>query len=69
MSGKIPADADRYRADGCVGRRQLTEALSEHGEALLHSPDGNFTENAWDIYPTYEFENDEFKITVASPRG
>ena len=27
MSGKIPADADRYRADGCVGRRQLTEAL------------------------------------------
>ena len=27
MSGKIPADADRYRADRCVGRRQLTEAL------------------------------------------
>ena len=27
MSGKIPADADRYGADGCVGRRQLTEAL------------------------------------------
>ena len=28
MSGKIPADADRYRADGYVGRRQLTEALA-----------------------------------------
>ena len=28
MSGKIPANADRYRADGCVGRRQLTEALA-----------------------------------------
>ena len=27
MNGKIPADADRYRADGCVGRRQLMEAL------------------------------------------
>ena len=28
MSGKIPANADRYRVDGCVGRRQLTEALA-----------------------------------------
>ena len=27
MGGKIPAHADRYRADGCVGRRQLTETL------------------------------------------
>ena len=28
MSGKIPANADRYRANGCVDRRQLTEALA-----------------------------------------
>ena len=33
---------------------------------MLYSPEGNFTENAQDIYPWYEFENDEFKIT-ASP--
>ena len=29
---------------------------------LWHSPDGNFTENAWEIYAWYEFENDQFKI-------
>ena len=49
MSGKIPADADRYRADGFVGRRQLTEALQAiiwtNAEILLIGPLGtNFNE-------------------------
>ena len=32
-------------------------------EVLWHLPKGNFTGSAWDIYPWYEFENYQFKIT------
>ena len=35
-------------------------------EVLGHSPEGNFTGNAEDIYPWYEFENCLFKITAES---
>ena len=38
------------------------------GEVLWHSPEGNFTWNAQDIYPWRELENYWFKITSASPR-
>ena len=38
-------------------------------EVLWHSSESNFIGNAQDIYPWYEFENDSFKITTASPRG
>ena len=38
-------------------------------ELFWHSPEGNFTGNAQDIYPWYEFEKYEFKITAASQRG
>ena len=36
---------------------------------LWHSPEGNFTGNAQNIYPWYEFENDLSKITATSPMG
>ena len=36
---------------------------------LGYSPEVNFTENAPVIYPSYEFENYQFKITAASPSG
>ena len=36
---------------------------------LWHSPKGNFTGSSQDIYLCYEFENDQFNITVASPIG
>ena len=49
MGGKIPADADRYRADGCVGRRQLTEALVHfHENESFISTD---IDKARSIYP------------------
>ena len=38
-------------------------------DVFWHSHEGNFTRNAQDIYRSYEFENYEFKIAVASPRG
>ena len=38
------------------------------GEVLWHSPEGNFTWNAQDIYPWREFEKYQFQITSASPR-
>ena len=38
-------------------------------EVLWHSPEGNFTWNAQDMYPWREFENCLFKITSTSPRG
>ena len=38
-------------------------------EALWHSPQGNFTGNAQDIYPWYEFENYQLKFTSTSLRG
>ena len=37
-------------------------------EILWHSHEGNFTGNALDIYPWYEFENHLFNITAISPR-
>ena len=33
-------------------------------EVFWHSPEGNFTGNAQDVYPWYEFENYSLKITV-----
>ena len=43
---------------------QCWEIISE---VLMQSHEGNITENDQDIYQWYEFENYEFKITVASP--
>ena len=37
-------------------------------KVLWHSSEGNFTGNTWDIYPGYEFENYQFKITAAFRR-
>ena len=36
---------------------------------LWHSPEGNFSGNAQDIYPWYEFEKYWFQVTAASPLG
>ena len=36
-------------------------------KVLWHSPEGIFTGNAKDIFPSYEFENYQFNITAASP--
>ena len=36
---------------------------------LWHSPEGNYTGTAQDIFPWYEFEKYCFKITAVSPRG
>ena len=38
-------------------------------EVLRHSTEGNVAGNAPDIYHWYDFENDSFKITTASPRS
>ena len=50
------------------GAYLLPEPLFIH-EVLWHSPEDNFTRNAPDIYPWYEFENYLFKIIATSPRG
>ena len=38
-------------------------------EVMWHSPEGNSTVNAQDIYPWYEFEYCKFNITVTFPIG
>ena len=35
----------------------LNQDLLAISEILWYAPEGNFTENAPDIYPSYEFEN------------
>ena len=37
--------------------------------ALWHSAENDFTRNAQDIYPWYQFENYWFKTSTTSPRG
>ena len=37
-------------------------------EVVWHSPEGNFTENAEDIYPSNEFETYKFNITATYSR-
>ena len=49
--------------------RYLNQCWLIISEVLRHSPEGNNTGNAQDIYPWYEFENYELIITAASPRG
>ena len=39
----------------CCLTTQLPEPMLT--EVLCHSPEGNFTKNAENIYPWYEFEN------------
>ena len=38
------------------------------GKVLWHSPEGNFTGSAPDIYPWYEFENYWIEIAAAYPK-
>ena len=38
-------------------------------EVLWYAPNANFTGTKCDIYPWYEFENDSFRISAASPKG
>ena len=52
------------------GTKPSPEPMSaNHSEVLWHSPEGNFTGNADDIYPWYGFKIYYFKITATSPRG
>ena len=46
----------------------LNQSWLTTNEILWYSPEGNFTGNAKDISPWYEFEKYWFKITVSSPR-
>ena len=52
------------------GTKPLPESmLINHHWTLVHSPDGNVTGSAQDIYRRYEFKYRQFKImTAISPR-
>ena len=47
----------------------LNQCLLIISEVLWHSPEGNVTINAQDIYPCYELENYWSKIMATFPRG
>ena len=45
----------------------LAQVMTYVQGVLCYSPEGNFTGNAQDNYPLYEFENHQSKITTTSP--
>ena len=47
----------------------LPEPMLIINGVLWHTSEGNFTGNAEDIYPWYEYENDQFTSTLEPPRG
>ena len=52
------------------GTKPLPEPmLTCHQLSFVTFPEGGFTEDAYDIYAWYQFQNYWFKITASSPRG